>query len=200
MNVRPLPPKCARPPLLIHPLCRFARSWVSAHGRTAWLWVWPIRSNTTSSSTTTSSMSMSHPHLLCLFWQSCAMLTPSTMSFCAPQSSSRPSLLVPQTLMHGWGPLPCTFGIGNTGACFRPWRVARSGKPSPRLSLCGLTASTSVSTLPFPPCMPQLHLRLSSAMALIVSTSTSPSPSTTTALMCLRHHHGASCVLAAPPT
>jgi len=59
-----------------------------------------------------------------------AASAPSSPPLCAPPPSPRHPLQVPQTLAHGWGPLPCAPGTGNTGACFRPRRVAGSGKPS----------------------------------------------------------------------
>jgi hypothetical protein len=98
------------------------------------------------------------------------------------------------TTTPGWSPLPCTSGIGNTGACFRPQHVARSGKPGIHLDSSGLTASTSASTLPFPPCLPQLHRHLSSTSTTALNATISASlPSTTIATTHLRHHHGASC-------
>jgi hypothetical protein len=90
-------------------------------------------------------------------------------------------------------------GIGNTSICFRPWQVARSSKLSPCLSLSGLTASSSASTLMSLSYLPQLHHHLSSTMALTMSTLASP-PSTTTTSTHLDRHHGASCAPAAPPT
>ena len=40
--------------------------------------------------------------------------------------------------------LPCTSGIGNTGACLRPRRATGSDKPGTRLGLGSLTASSSL--------------------------------------------------------
>jgi len=78
--------------------------------------------------------------------------------------------------------------------CFHPQHVARSGKPGIHLDSSGLTVSTSASTLPFPPCLPQLHRHLSSMSTLALNAMISASPpSTTIASTHLRRHHGASC-------
>lgn len=63
----------------------------------------------------TPSVLPSRPHLLHVLWQACVV--PCTPLFYVPQPSSRPSVLVSHTSMHGWSPLPCTSSIGNIGVC-----------------------------------------------------------------------------------
>jgi len=78
--------------------------------------------------------------------------------------------------------------------CFRPQHVARSGKLGIHLDSSGLTTTTSALTLPFPPCLPQLHRHLSYASTTAQNATISASPPyTTIASTHLRHHHGASC-------
>ena len=60
--------------------------------------------------------------------------------------SWRPSLLVPQTTASWWCTLPCTSGLGNTGACHRPRCIHGYGKPGD-VSLDGVSTSTAASTL-----------------------------------------------------
>lgn len=132
---------------------RTAHSRASSFTRIARLWVRQVRSRTASSSnTTTSSATPSCHHLLRLLRQPHVASTPSTPHHsvhhnCIPI----PSLLGPQTLMHGWGPLSCTYGISNIGTCFHRRHMTGSSKSSPCLDSYDLTASILASTLLFPP-------------------------------------------------
>nr|AAO16710.1 putative protein-like protein [Sorghum bicolor] len=69
----------------------------------------------------------------------------------------RPRVFVTRPQPHGWGPLSCMLGIGNTDARFRPRRVAGSSKSSCSSALRRLdcidppvpTPSASIASLPF---------------------------------------------------
>jgi hypothetical protein len=118
--------------------------------RTACLRVQRIHSLTASPSNTTSPASSSCPHHF-VYSVNC-VLHPYLLPYCSTTINATTSMMVP---------LPCTSGIGNNDTCFRVWRVAESGKSSPSLGSGNLTASTSASTLMFPPHLPRLHRLLS---------------------------------------
>lgn len=129
------------------------REGTAAHpspARTACLRVQRIHSLTASPSNTTSPASSSCPHLLRLFRQLCAASIPSTLLFYNNQC-----------YYFYDGPSTLYVRYWQQRRCFRVWRVAESGKPSPSLGSGNLTASTSASTLMFPPHLPRLHRLLS---------------------------------------
>lgn len=72
----------------------------------------------------------------------------------SPTGSKHPLPFVQHNHYYCRGPLPCTSDKGNTDTCFHPRRVDVFRKVGTRLNLGGLTASSSASTLSFPPHLP----------------------------------------------
>ena len=125
---------------LRHAVCRHRDHYTKLAGlwASAWLLYLYALSSTTSSPPPSSLLRLLH-----LLRQPRAASAYSLSSFCTAtvvETSSTGPLHSATWLCA----LPCTSGIGNTGAFLRPQRATGSGKLGTRLGLGGLTASSSL--------------------------------------------------------